>query len=277
MGGSGFWGRSKPYCSFCGWNLEAAKEMERASLKQLPRGLLLLAFFFAFVGYLDKSGFALFPFLFLSTFVVVGTIAAWRKLKLLETSHPAAAYTNSLMRVSAAEQNINQVSTKTYQYLRTLSKPRRVRLKQVPRVITIAFPISWIFIAYFGYQIVRDQIAVSGPIATLGELWFLLLFAFIWSVIGISTIRSVQRDRKLLTEGELAMAIVTHQELSGGKNRQSKIRYEFKDAAGRPVFGEGTDESWELYEDMELSVFYDSEDPGKNVALCAATYELKTN
>jgi hypothetical protein len=43
MGGSGFWGTSKPYCSFCGWNLQAAKELERASLKQLPKSLLFLA------------------------------------------------------------------------------------------------------------------------------------------------------------------------------------------------------------------------------------------
>jgi hypothetical protein len=73
------------------------------------------------------------------------------------------------------------------------------------------------------------------------------------------------------------MAIVTHQELSGGKVRQSKIRYEFKDDAGRVVEGGGTDESWELYEDMQVPVFYDPEHPGRNVALCAATCEIRTD
>jgi hypothetical protein len=74
IGGSGFWGTSKPHCSFCGWNLQLAKEVEQASLKQLPRSLLLLAGFFAFVGFLSKSGFALFPFLFLSVFVVAARL-----------------------------------------------------------------------------------------------------------------------------------------------------------------------------------------------------------
>jgi len=277
IGGNGFWGTSKPYCSLCGWNVSLAKETERASLKQLPWALLLFASFFAFVGYLSKSGFALFPFLFLSVFVVVGAIASWRKLKLLEVSHPAAAYASTLPSVMAAKETLKKTPVNTHLYLSGLSKPRIVRFKPVARVITIAFPISWIFIVYFGFKIMRDEIAVSSPLATLRDLGPLLLFALIWSVIGITTIRSARRDRKLLSEGELAIAIVTHQELSGGKRRQSKIRYEFKDVTGRLVRGGGTDESWELYEDMEVPVFYDAEDPGKNVALCAATCELRTD
>ena len=59
--------------------------------------------------------------------------------------------------------------------------------------------------------------------------------------------------------------------------QQSKIRYEFKDATGRLVKGGGTDESWKLYEDMEVPVFYDPENPEKNVTLCAATCELRTD
>ena len=277
IGGSGFWGTSKPYCSFCGWNLQLAKEIERKSLRQLPWTLLVFASFFAFVGYISKSGFTLFPFLFLSVFLVGGAFASWRKLRMLEASHPTAVYANALPSVMAAKESIKQARANPHQYLWSLAKPRRIRLKPVARVITIAFPISWMFIIYFEFPIVRDEIAVSSPLVTLRDLAPLLLFALIWSVIGITTIRSARRDRKLLSEGELAIAIVTHQELSGGKRRQSKIRYEFKDATGRLVRGGGTDESWELYEDMEVPVFYDAEDLGKNVALCAATCELRTD
>jgi hypothetical protein len=276
IGGSRFWGTSKPYCSFCGWNLQLAKEIERKSLRQLPGALLLFASFFAFVGYISKSGFAFFPFLFLSVFLVGGTIASWRKLRLLEASHPTAVYANALPSVMAAKESIKQARANPHQYLWSLAKPRLIRLKPVARVITIAFPISWIFIIYFGFPIMRDEIAVSSPIAALRDLGPLLLFALIWSVIGITTIRSTRRDRKLLAEGDLAIAIVTHQELSGGKNRQSKIRYEFRDAAERLVEGEGIDESREVYEDMEIPVFYDPADPGRNVAICAASCELRT-
>jgi len=275
MGGSGFWGRSKPYCSFCGWNLQLAKDIERASLRHFPWILLFFACFFAFVGYLSKSAFALVPFLFLSVLPVGGAIGSWRKLKEMEASHPATVYTNTLTSVMADKQSINQLPVNTHQYLWALSKPRRVRLKPVARVITIAFPISWILIAYFGYQTVRNQIAVSDPLATLGDLGLLLLFALIWSVIGITTIRSVRRDRELLAEGDLALAVVTHQETSRGKNSRSQFRYEFRDSSGRLVQGKGTDESWELYEDMEAPVFYNPANPWENVALSAATCELR--
>jgi hypothetical protein len=277
IGGSGFWGTSKPYCSFCGWNLQMAKEEERRSLKQLPWALVLFVSFFTFVGYLSKSGFALFPFLFLSVFLVGGAIASWRKLRLLEASHSPAIQTNTTPLVIATKENLQQAHINSYQCLWALTKPRRVRLKPVARVITIAFPVSWIFMVYFGFQIVRDEIAVSSPLATLRNLGPLLLFALLWSVIGITTIRRARRDRKLLAEGDLAIAIVTHQELSGGKHRTSQIQYEFKDAAGRSVYGDGADESRERYEDMEVLVFYDPEVPRRNVAICTATCELITN
>jgi len=105
-----------------------------------------------------------------------------------------------------------------------------------PASITIAFPTSWIFILYFGYQIVRDEISVSGPLATLRDLAPLLLFALIWSVIGITNnSQCPERSKAIGCEGDVAMAIVTHQELIRGKHRRSQIRYEFRDASGRLV------------------------------------------
>src|SRR5260370_26941164 len=105
---SGFRGTSKPYCSFCGWNLQLAKEIERTSLKQLPWALLLFVSFFAFVGYLSKSGFILFPFLFLSVFFVGGAIASWRRLRLLEAAHPTPVYENALTSVMDPKATPNQ-------------------------------------------------------------------------------------------------------------------------------------------------------------------------
>ena len=69
ISGSSFWGSFKPYCSFCGWNRQAAKELALASLKGAPKTLLFFAAFFGFFGYLYKSEVVVFPFLFLSVFV----------------------------------------------------------------------------------------------------------------------------------------------------------------------------------------------------------------
>jgi hypothetical protein len=128
---------------------------------------------------------------------------------------------------------------------------------------------------YFGFQIARDGLAASSPLAALTHLGPLLFFASIWSAVAVATIRDARRDRRLLAEGDLAIGIITRQELSGGKHRRSTIRYEFKDTAGRLVQGEGTDQSRELYEDMTLPVFYNPANPRENVALATASCELE--
>jgi hypothetical protein len=142
----------------------------------------------------------------------------------------------------------------------------------VTRVISITFPLSWIFIVIFGYPVIRDIIDGSGRISGIGPF---LIFALIWSVIGITTIRGAWRDRKLLAEGDFAFATITHQESSGGKRPQSKILYKFRDVAGQLIESEGTDHSWELYENMEVLVFYKPGDSTINVPVCGASCELK--
>ncbi len=276
-GGPGFWGHSKPYCLSCGWNLEFARETERASLKQLPWSLLLLAAFFIFIGFLSKSGFALLPFLFLCVFLVGGAIMSWRKLRLIEASHPAVAYTTVLPAAPPAEEVSRQTHINADRHLWALIKPRRVRLKPIARVIVVALPISWIFIAYFGYQMIRNEVVVASPLAMLRDIGVFLLFALIWSAIGIKTARTAMRDRKLLADGEFTRGVVTHQEAIGGKHRRSQICYQFRDLAGRLVQGKGTDESWEFYEDMQVPVFYNAQDPDENVALCATSCALIKN
>lgn len=273
MGGSGFWGTSKPYCSLCGWNLQAAKELARASIKGAPKILLFFAAFFGFFGYLYKAVVVVFPFLFLSVFVVADAIVSWRKLKLLEDSHPTV-HTNTPTSKIIDKSALKQVP-KSADNLWSLSKPRRVRLKPLARIVTVAFPISWIFIAFFGYMIAADQIERSHLFPALSSLVPLLLIASIWSFVAITTISRARIDRKLFAEGDLTMAVVTHQKLSGGKHRTSEIRYEFKDQAGRMVAGKGTDGSWELYEDMEVPVFYDTENSARNVAICSALCEVE--
>jgi hypothetical protein len=235
--------------------------------------LLFFAAFFGFFGYLYKSEVVVFPFLFLSVFVVGGAIASWRRLKLLEASHPAV-YPNTPTSEITGKKALKQVPIGAH-LLWGLSKPRRVRLKPFARIMTVAFPISWIIIAFFGYMIAADQIEESHPFPALGNLVPLLLIALIWSFVAITTIRRARKDRKLLAEGDLAIAVVTRQKLNGGKHRTSEIRYEFKDKAGKLVEGKGIDDSWELYEDMEVPVFYDPDNSGRNVAICSALCEIR--
>ncbi len=108
----------------------------------MPWIFLLFGMFFAAVAYLSKTEFALFPFLFLSIFIGASAIASWKKLKLLEASHPTTAYEAPLPGVSAAESRTQTDRAAAFEHLRNLATPRQVRFKPVPRIISIAFPIS---------------------------------------------------------------------------------------------------------------------------------------
>jgi hypothetical protein len=98
-----------------------------------------------------------------------------------------------------------------------------------------------------------------------------LLFGLIASAITGTTVRAVFRDRRLLAHGDIAIAVITSQNMEGGKSKNSYIRYEFKDMAGRMWTGKGNDASRELYEDMQTPVFYNHERPSENVTLVNAT------
>jgi hypothetical protein len=269
IGGSGFWGTSKPYCSLCGWNVSLAKEIERKALKQLPWSFLFFGVFFAVVAYLSKTEFALFPFAFLSIFITASAIASWKKLKLLEASHPATAYATPLPSVSAAETRTQTDRGAVFEHLRNLTTPRQVRFKSVPRIISIAFPISVIAGVYCAFLLATTAIAMSS------DLLVLLGAAILWSGIAITSIRHAIRDRNLLAEGDLSIGIVTRQYLTGGKHRRSEIQYEFKDAAGRRYVRKTTDDSRTLYEEMETPVFYNPANPEESVPLATASCELK--
>ena len=275
LGGDGFWSTSKPYCSYCGWNVERAKELERTSLRQLSWSLPLIAAFFGAIAYFSKQAFALFPVLFLCAFAIVRAVASWNRLGLLNESHPAAEYTVGLASRTTAAEQIKHNRGSASQVLLTLTKPRRVRLKPVPLAICVAFPISWIFILYFAFQIVRNALAASNSGDAISDIGWLLFFASIWSIVGIMTIRSARRDRRLLAEGNVAIAVINHQQLTGGKHRRSEIHYEFNDSSGRRSFGKATDESRELYEEMETPVFYNPANPDENVPLTCASCDLK--
>ena len=170
------------------------------------------------------------------------------------------------------EERGKQKREATYRHLQVLLKPRLVLLKPMPRVISIAFPLSWILVAYIAFLIFRNGFVSP---SLLGVLTALLIVGGIWSAIAVVVIRRARKDRRLLAEGNMAMATITSQWLTGGKHQRSKIEYEFKDAGGLRVHGEATDESFTLYEEMETPVFYNPANTTESVPLVCASCELK--
>ncbi len=272
LGGKGFWGLSKPYCSFCHWNVALAREGKRRQLKQLLLSPLIFAAFFGAVAYFAKEEFALFPFLFICIFVLVTAIASRKELRVLETSHSAATSAPPLTSLAAAQEKAKLDREAAFEHLRALQRPRHVRLKSVPMVISFAFPASLVLFAYFGFVILRNGGVSSGM---LRDLVPLLIIVGIWSVLSVVVMRRAWKDRRLLQNGDLAIATVTNQELTGGRHPRSRITYEFKDASGLKIHSEKNDDSRTLYEEMETPVFYNPGNTADSVPLVCASCELK--
>ena len=140
--------------------LATCKRNRTGILEAFALGFLLFASFCALVGYLSKSGFTLFPFLLVSVFLVSGAIASWRKLKLLEASYPTTSYKAQLPGLSAAESRTQTNRAAVFEQLRNLATPRQARFKPVPRIISIAFPISIAAGVYWAFLLARTGIAI---------------------------------------------------------------------------------------------------------------------
>jgi ribosomal protein L37E len=268
-----FTGTSKPCCLSCGWNLERAKERSRSLLKGRPIGLAMLAVFFGCIAYSSKEGFALIPFALMAGLISAVAISGWRHLRKLEAASRNAPFVdNPSSKPAVSPETKARREVEVSDELRTLSKPRRVRLKIVPKVIAIAFPISIVGALYFGFSYVRGGLLSYAP---LSDVWLPMLVAFIWSAIAVQILRRAKRDSKLLAEGDLTVATVTAQWMAGGgKHQHSRISFQFRDPLGRLILGEADDDSRTLFEEMKITVVYDPINPENCVPLEQAACEL---
>jgi len=231
--------------------------------------------FVLFVGFAQKGEIEdIFIPCFFLLIILVSTFFAWRKWKQLDSLKAAALPYPPLapVAVSPKPRELREASADKYQHWLNLGKPRQVRLKFVSGFILIVFPIALISFIIMGAQFVSD---LFGGSRSFSDLLGPLIFVLIISVIAISNVRTTLRDRKIMAEGNLAIAKITSQGSTGGRHPKSKIRYEFTDVSGRLIEGEGDDKSWEFYEDMEVLVFYEPGNPKINVPICGASCELK--
>ncbi len=137
----------------------------------------------------------------------------------------------------------------------------------------VALPAVSTFLFYSDVQVIHSRYRMGSNLPEFQGEYLELIFPSLMVVVCTVTLWMVFRDKFLLKSGELAVAVVTHQELFG--RRCSRIRYRFRSVSGEIFQGEGTDYSRKVRVDMTVPVFYKSENPNMNVALCAATCELR--
>src|SRR4029077_8920252 len=150
--------------------------------------------------------------------------------------------------------------------LAELPRPRPVRMSRRGKII--AMVVSTALLASLGIYAAAGmaiQRPVGGQYAGPSQLpVFALSITFI-VVYAIVMLNVIGRQKRLLAEGEIATAHVTKRRMArNGPN----IRYEFTTPLGEHFSRDAADGSRQLSVGMNVPVFYDPQNPKKQLALC---------
>lgn len=272
-GGGRFWRDGKPYCPACGWNVDRANALRGTSQKLLAIYLFGIAIFLAVIGSTAASSKKhLWNFAAFGVMLLVLAFISWHRKKSRKSEQSSVAIATPSSSLNAFRTPINP-AIPAYERLRMLSRPRVIRLKAPLRIFTL-IAITLLGGVGSAVSILVQKQGTKTEFYALPNLMPFAMFVLIWSLIAIAMLRSVVRDRGLVSDGEIAVATVTSQWFAGGESRDSRITYEFKDAAGRTFSGKATDRTRKIFEEMQTPVFYDPMNPAKNVPLVGATYDV---
>jgi hypothetical protein len=266
----------KAYCPQCGWNREAAEKQALLFQRFLP--VLVILCDAPLIVWIIKGGsgvailVALIALAILPAILVVLAVR-WRVR--LAVSKSRAAQPAATVTSQAGTPSISAPSEKVareYALLAELPRPRPVHMSRQGKINVAIISIALLAFAIALFAMAVMQPAVAGrnptpprPLAYVVALGVVALIVFVM-------LRSLDRQRGLLAEGELAMARVTKQWIA---RNGTGIQYEFTTRAGEIFSHMTTDNSRQLLVGMTAPVFYDPQQPKRQVALCASFYEIK--
>jgi hypothetical protein len=155
--------------------------------------------------------------------------------------------------------------------LAELPRPRAVRIsrqgKLTVAVLLCAIAVSVVAFLWVGFA--TGSLAGSPhPPASARQLVLpiAMVVAALVFLLGVSG-----QEKRLLRDGEVGRGRVT--ECRAG-HRGTYIRYEFRSPAGQSFSRYAADRSRKLANGMSVPIFFDPNDPKKQVALCASMYEF---
>ena len=272
-GGSG--GLWKPYCIACGWNLEKAKEKELRHLKQLRFALLWTIAVIVMMVWIYGATIQIIVYALIGAAgLAIVALASWRRWKTMQGSLPAEASPRPFVSAAPSKYPAEAAakSRAVYERLLALPKPRRTKLKTDPVVVSTAFIALGLTVLLVAVATMSKSATGANTRNSSANMPIFLLFGLAFFGLAVVTAKDLIRDRKLLANGDVALAVITRQRVAGGarQTKMSYIEFEFKDLAGRMITGKDKDESKKLYENMQTLVFYNPDNPSENVVLMNA-------
>jgi hypothetical protein len=156
--------------------------------------------------------------------------------------------------------------------LATLPPPRPVRMGRRGKIIAIVVLSALLAsLGMYATAGVMAQRAAGGQEAGASQFPVYALSITFIVVFGIVMLNVIGRQKRLLADGEIAMAHVTKRWMArNGPN----IFYEFTTPLGEHFSRGAADGSRQLSVGMNLPIFYDPQKPKRQLALCASFFEV---
>lgn len=247
------------------------------SLKIAPVGFVLLVGFVVLLFY--RGGFQSQGRGALALFLAVPLIAFFfsytvtrRNLNRLLALPPPSVDSSSVSSSDAATAGASTALSPEYQALLETPAPRRVRMARratmnllAPMAVVVLFEAIILGHLYFVWARAHSFTIFETRDWAAMVLGVLLLF------IPLSVWRAQGRERDLLENGEIAVAKVIKQ---WSVRNGASIVYEFTDSHGEKRRQGGFDYTGRLFEGASVPVFYDRDNPKRQVAACSALHEV---
>ena len=158
----------------------------------------------------------------------------------------------------------------TSQILSELTRPRPVRMSFRGKLIVFFIPAVLVMLVAV---IAINERSHPTPGLRAGFFMSLLQVACILStVLGLIQSRIYVRQKRLVSEGELGIGRVT--EVLQARFGGPYVTYEIETPSGERLSKIASNNKANLSPGMTVPVFYDRENPKKQVVLCAAFYEV---
>jgi hypothetical protein len=260
----------------------------RGNLKMMPFGVVVFAGFVAFMvrGWHFRNPIQIAIFAGVPAFgILLNYIYARKNLATLEAMPPPAtrpreASDDSASSASGREAGANtdlepsvEASAK-YQALLRTSCPREIRMSSQGKFGVIAgLLMSLGFAAVIGMHLYTKWALRQSFVRFQPSDWFMAGFAALMLLLPFGIWRGQKTECDLLENGEVALAKVTRQWTN---RNSSSIECEFKDSSGQVHKAIAVDNSRKLLQSMSVPVFYDRENPTRQVAYCATLHEVVT-
>jgi hypothetical protein len=272
-----------PYCPSCGWNRASAISSLQMSLNSLPLAVLGFGGMAAFVwwGMKFKNAPQLMIFFVIPVLgVPLNFFFARRKLaklRVMSGAPPSAAIPPIPSNfgpavLAAASANPSFPLNPQDEALLHAPAPRQLRISKGGRISlwVTAFVLS-AFTVPMAIGLYR-QLSLTGSLSTVRGLGWAIALEAIVALAAFGAWRGQKRECDLLEHGEVVMGRVTRQWLDDKRN--SWIDYEFTDFLGTSHRGGATDRTSKLFAGMPLIVFYDRDNPKRQIAYCSTLHEV---